>query len=58
MSHTMAGTFAPPVIPVIVSGSNVTDQDFTPTTLTVSSPLDSRVTPNLDRVIQAAQIDL
>jgi hypothetical protein len=24
--------------------------------LTVSSPLDSRVAPNLDRVIQAAQI--
>jgi hypothetical protein len=41
---------------VVVAGSNVPNQDFTPTALTVSSPLDSRVVPNFDRVIQAAQI--
>jgi hypothetical protein len=40
----------------VVAGSDVPDQDFTPTVLTVSSPLDSRVIPNLDRVVQAAQI--
>ena len=55
-AYAVGLSFAPSVIPVIVSGSDVTAQDFTPTTLTVSSPLDSRVTPNLDRVIQAAQI--
>jgi hypothetical protein len=49
-------SFAPSVIPVIVSGSDVTGQNFTPTVLTVSSPLDSRVVPNLDRVVQLAQI--
>jgi hypothetical protein len=55
-AYAVGLSFAPSVIPVIVSGSDVTGQDFTPTVLTVSSPLDSRVSPNLDRVIQAAQI--
>jgi hypothetical protein len=49
-------SFAPNALAVVVSGSDVPDQDFTPTALTVSSPLDSRVVPNLDRAIQAAQI--
>ncbi|MGC1905524.1 MAG: hypothetical protein WA715_17015 [Candidatus Acidiferrum sp.] len=49
-------SFAPNALAVVVAGSDVPDQDFTPTVLTVSSPLDSRVIPNLDRVVQAAQI--
>jgi hypothetical protein len=49
-------SFSPNTLAVVVAGSDVHDQDFTPTTLTVSSPLDSRVVPNFDRVVQAAQI--
>jgi hypothetical protein len=49
-------SFAPNALAVVVAGSDVHAQNFTPTALTVSSPLDSRVVPNLDRVIQAAQI--
>jgi hypothetical protein len=55
-AYAVGLSFAPSTIVVEVSGTNVTGQDFTPTALTVSSPLDSRVSPNLDRVIQAAQI--
>ena len=55
-AYAVGLSFAPSVIAVEVSGSDVTSQDFTPTVLTVSSPLDSRTAPNLDRVIQAAQI--
>jgi len=40
----------------VVAGSDVRDQDFTATALTVSSPLDSRVIPNFDRVIQDGMI--
>lgn len=55
-AYAVGISFAPNALAVVVAGSDVPDQDFTPTTLTVSSPLDSRVVPNLDRVIQAAQI--
>jgi hypothetical protein len=55
-AYAVGLSFAPSTIAVEVSGLNVTGQDFTPTALLVSSPLDSRTTPNLDRVIQAAQI--
>jgi hypothetical protein len=48
--------FSPNALAVVVAGSDVPDQDFTPTTLTVSSPLDSRAIPNFDRVVQDAQI--
>jgi hypothetical protein len=55
-AYAVGISFAPNALAVVVAGIDAPDQDFTPTTLTVSSPLDSRVIPNFDRVIQAAQI--
>jgi hypothetical protein len=55
-AYALRMSFAPTALAVVVAGSDVPDQDFTPTALTVSSPLDSRLVPNFDRVIQAAQI--
>jgi hypothetical protein len=55
-AYAVGISFSPNALAVVVAGSDVPSQNFTPTTLTVSSPLDSRVVPNLDRVIQAAQI--
>ena len=55
-AYAVGISFSPNALAIVVAGSNVPNQNFSPTTLTVSSPLDSRVVPNLDRVIQAAQI--
>jgi hypothetical protein len=55
-AYAVGISFSPNALAVVVAGSDVPDQDLTPTTLTASSPLDSRRVPNLDRVIQAAQI--
>ena len=55
-AYAVGISFSPNALAVVLAGSDVPNQNFTPTTLTVSSPLDSRVVPNFDRVIQAAQI--
>ena len=55
-AYAVGISFSPNALAIVVAGSNVPNQNFSPTTLTVSSPLDSRVVPNVDRVIQAAQI--
>src|SRR5579859_2092125 len=54
-SYAVNFSFDPTTAEVTVSGMDVT-QNFTPTALTASSPLDSRTTPNLDRVIQDTMI--
>jgi hypothetical protein len=56
LTRSRSADLASSSLAVVVAGSDVPDQDFTPTSLTVSSPLDSRTIPNFDRVVQDAQI--
>ena len=55
-SYAVGFSFDPATITVTVAGVDVPGQDFIPTALTASSPLDSRTSPNLERAIQDAMI--